>query len=123
MNVTDYLQRIDYRGTLEPTASTLHALHVAHLRHVPFKNLDIACCRLFDLGPVRLFDKIVTRQRGGFCYELNGLYALLLEQLGFAVTRLAARINVCLTADLARIQLYAAANLHQSNSRWPYHLE
>ncbi len=92
MNVTDYLQRIDYCGTLEPTAATLCALHVAHLQHVPFENLDIVRRRLFDLDPVALFDKIVTRRRGGFCYELNGLFALLLEQLGFMVTRLAARV-------------------------------
>jgi N-hydroxyarylamine O-acetyltransferase len=92
MNVTDYLMRIDYRGTLEPTAATLRGLHVAHLQRVPFENLDIARRRLFDLDPAALFDKIVTRQRGGFCYELNGLFALLLEQLGFRVTRLAAGV-------------------------------
>jgi N-hydroxyarylamine O-acetyltransferase len=92
MNLTDYLQRINYRGTLEPTAATLRALHIAHLQHVPFENLDIHRRRLFDLDPAALFDKIVMRRRGGFCYELNGLFALLLEQLGFEVTRLAARV-------------------------------
>jgi N-hydroxyarylamine O-acetyltransferase len=92
MNVLDYLNRIHYHGPLEPTAATLHALHAAHLQHVPFENLDISRRRLFDLDPAALFDKIVTRRRGGFCYELNGLFALLLEQLGFKVTRLAARV-------------------------------
>jgi N-hydroxyarylamine O-acetyltransferase len=92
MNVADYLTRIEYRGTLEPTPATLRALHVAHLLHVPFENLDIQRRRLFTLDPEALFDKIVTRRRGGFCYELNGLFALLLEQLGFMVTRLAARV-------------------------------
>ncbi len=92
MNVSEYLTRIDYRGTLEPTAATLRDLHVAHLLRVPFENLDIAHRRLFDLDPAGLFDKIVTRRRGGFCYELNGLFALLLEQMGFQVTRLAASV-------------------------------
>lgn len=92
MNVADYLQRINYRGALEPAAATLRALHVAHLQHVPFENLDIHRRRLFDLDPVALFDKIVTRRRGGFCYELNGLFAWLLEQTGLKVTRLAARV-------------------------------
>ena len=92
MNVTDYVQRIEYDGALEPTAATLRGLHVAHLQHVPFENLDIVRHRLFDLDPAALFDKIVTRRRGGFCYELNGLLALLLEHLGFQITRLAARV-------------------------------
>ncbi len=92
MNVTAYLQRMNYRGTLEPTAATVRALHVAHLQHVPFENLDVMRRRLFNLDPAALFDKIVTHRRGGFCYELNGLFALLLEQLGFKVTRLAARV-------------------------------
>ncbi len=92
MNVPDYLKRIHYHGSLGPTAATLRALHVAHLQHVPFENLDIVRRRLFNLEPGALFDKIVTNRRGGFCYELNGLFALLLEQLGFKVTRLAARV-------------------------------
>jgi N-hydroxyarylamine O-acetyltransferase len=92
MNLTAYLQRLHYHGTLEPSAVTLRALHAAHLQHVPFENLDIHHRQLFDLNPTALFDKIVTRRRGGFCYELNGLFALLLEQVGFTVTRLAARV-------------------------------
>jgi N-hydroxyarylamine O-acetyltransferase len=92
MDFTAYLDRIHYHGLLEPTRATLRALHVAHLLHVPFENLDICQRRLFDLDPVVLHDKIVTHRRGGFCYELNGLLALLLEQLGFSVTRLAARV-------------------------------
>ncbi len=92
MNLTDYLRRINYHGTLEPTAATLRALHVAHLQQVPFENLDIYRRQLFDLDPAALFDKMVRRRRGGFCYELNGLFALLLQHLGFEVTRLAARV-------------------------------
>jgi N-hydroxyarylamine O-acetyltransferase len=92
MNALDYLNRIHYHASLEPTAATLRALHVAHLQQVPFENLDIYRRRLFDLDPAALFDKIVICRRGGFCYELNGLFALLLEQLGFRVTRLTARV-------------------------------
>ncbi len=92
MDFATYLERIDYHGSLAPTAETLRALHEAHLLQVPFENLDIVCRRLFSLDPSALFDKIVTRRRGGFCYELNGLFALLLEELGFGVAHLAARV-------------------------------
>lgn len=91
MNRDAYLDRIGYAGSLAPTAATLAALHVAHLRAVPFENLDISLGRPIRLDRPSLYAKIVTRRRGGFCYELNGLFAWLLEDLGYAVDHLAAR--------------------------------
>ncbi|MEP7190410.1 MAG: arylamine N-acetyltransferase [Roseiflexaceae bacterium] len=92
MDVQAYLRRINYRGELAPTAATLRELHRAHLLAVPFENLDIQLGRPILLDEQALFDKIVTRRRGGFCYELNGLFALLLRALGFEVTLLAAGV-------------------------------
>jgi N-hydroxyarylamine O-acetyltransferase len=91
-NVRAYLARIGYRGPLAPTAGTLRAMHVAHLYTVPFENLDIGLGRPLSLQLPALFDKIVMRRRGGFCYELNGLFAWLLETLGYSVTYLSARV-------------------------------
>lgn len=90
MNVSAYLQRINYEGALEPNSETLRALHLAHLISVPFENLDVHLDRPIVLDLATLFDKIVTCGRGGFCYELNGLFASLLKNLGFAVTYLSA---------------------------------
>ena len=87
-----YLDRIGYSGPAPPTVTTLRALHHAHLRTVPFENLDIHLGRPIILDETLLFAKIVTRRRGGFCYELNGLFAALLRDLGFRVTMLAARM-------------------------------
>jgi N-hydroxyarylamine O-acetyltransferase len=67
-------------------------LHRAHVMTVPFENLDIHLGRPISLAPADLFRKIVSSRRGGYCFELNGLFALLLEALGIAVTRLAARV-------------------------------
>jgi N-hydroxyarylamine O-acetyltransferase len=86
-----YLRRIGYRGPRDPTPQTLQALHTAHMLSVPFENLDIPQ-RPIILDEDALFDKIVTRRRGGFCYELNGLFAALLRVLGFDVTLLSARV-------------------------------
>ena len=58
---------------------------------VPFENLDIGQKRPIRLDLGSLWDKIVVRRRGGFCYEVNGLFAWLLEQIGFDVTYLNAR--------------------------------
>ena len=86
-----YLDRIGYHGSLAPTEETLRGLHLAHLRAIPFENLDIHLSRLIVLEEDALFAKIVGHRRGGFCYELNGLFAALLRELGFGVTMLAAQ--------------------------------
>jgi N-hydroxyarylamine O-acetyltransferase len=93
VNTAAYLDRIGYRGPLDPSAVTLRNLHRAHLLAVPFENLDIHLGRPIVLHETNLFDKIVRRRRGGFCYELNGLFAALLRQLGFDVTMLAAGVS------------------------------
>jgi N-hydroxyarylamine O-acetyltransferase len=90
MEIAAYLQRIGYSGSRVPNADTLRGLHLAHLRAVPFENLDIHLRRPISLDPQRLFQKIVVERRGGFCYELNGLFAVLLRALGYCVTYLAA---------------------------------
>src|SRR5689334_17036776 len=92
LDIPTYLQRIAYRGSLQPTAATLRALHQAHMLAVPFENLDIHLGRPLLLDRPALFEKIVARRRGGFCYELNGLFAALLQALGFDVTMLSARV-------------------------------
>jgi N-hydroxyarylamine O-acetyltransferase len=92
MDVQRYLERINYSGSTAPTLDTLRAVHLAHMRAVPFENLDIPRGWRIDLDESKLFDKIVTRRRGGFCYELNGLFAALLSSLGFGVDMLAARV-------------------------------
>lgn len=92
MDVQAYLQRISYGGSLAPTAQTLRNLQVAHLLTVPFENLSIHSGEPIILEDDALFDKIVGRRRGGFCYELNGLFAALLRALGFKVDTLSARV-------------------------------
>lgn len=91
-NVTDYLRRLNYTGSTVPTAETLRQLHLAHLQTVPFENLSIHSGEPIVLDDDALFEKIVRRRRGGFCYELNGLFASLLTELGFSAVKLSARV-------------------------------
>ena len=92
MNITDYLDRINYHGPLAPTAETLRGLQVSHLLTVPFENLSIHARQPIALDDNALFEKIVKRRRGGFCYEANGLFAALLRALGFDVKMLSAEV-------------------------------
>jgi N-hydroxyarylamine O-acetyltransferase len=92
LKVEEYLSRINYRGPTEATAETLRRLQVAHLRAVPFENLSIHAGEPIVLDDGALFEKIVRRRRGGFCYEVNGLFAALLGELGFDVRMLSAGV-------------------------------
>jgi N-hydroxyarylamine O-acetyltransferase len=87
-----YLRRIAYTGPLDVSPDTLRGLHLAHLHAVPFENLDIHLGRPLSLDGTALFDKVVICRRGGFCYELNGLFCALLRDLGFRVTMLSAEV-------------------------------
>ena len=93
MQLNDYLDRIGYRGPIAPTSATLRALHRAHLLAVPYENLDIHLGRALVLDERRIFDKIVRSRRGGWCYEMNGLFAWALRQLGFPVRLLAGAVT------------------------------
>jgi len=90
--LTAYLDRIAAGRPRALDDATLGALHRAHLMAVPFENLSIHLAEPISLDEGDLLDKIVTRRRGGFCYELNGAFALLLQALGAHVVRVAARV-------------------------------
>lgn len=92
MDTAAYLERINYRGPVVPSAETLRQLQNAHLLAVPFENLSIHSHEPIVLDDEALFDKIVLRRRGGFCYELNGLFAALLNAVGFDVKMLSASV-------------------------------
>src|SRR6266536_570638 len=87
-----YLDRIGAGRPAKADTAALRSLHRAHLLTVPFENLSIHLGEPISLEPGELIDKIVTRRRGGFCYELNGAFALLLGALGFDVGLLSARV-------------------------------
>ncbi len=93
LDLDAYLKRIAYAGALRANADTLRGLHRAHAAAIPFENLDIVLGRTIELALDSVQDKLVRRRRGGYCYEHNLLFAAVLERLGFAVTRLAARVQ------------------------------
>jgi N-hydroxyarylamine O-acetyltransferase len=87
-----YLQRIGAASYGVPDLEQLASLQNQHLLEVPFENLDVMWGNPIRLHLDELYDKIVNRRRGGFCYELNGLFAWLLSSLGYSVDLLSARV-------------------------------
>ena len=92
MRISDYLSRIGLEALPPPTLDGLRLLQDHHMRHVPFENLDVLLGRPLDLSSEVLFEKIITRSRGGYCFELNTLYASLLSQIGFDPVPMLARV-------------------------------
>lgn len=91
-NIDAYFERIGFSGSIAPTLQTLEQLHQLHPAAIPFENLD----PLLDV-PVRLDlrnleQKLLFEKRGGYCFEQNLLFKAMLEDLGFGVTGLAARV-------------------------------
>ncbi|MFJ8672534.1 arylamine N-acetyltransferase [Streptomyces sp. NPDC093589] len=87
-----YLERIEAVRPAFPDADALRTLQLSHLRAVPFENLAIHLGEEIVLAEQPVLDKIVGARRGGFCYELNGAFAALLDALGYDVELLSARV-------------------------------
>ena len=88
-----YLSRISAgpEDSFEPSRDSLELLQIKHLKNVPFENLDIHWKRPIVLDTNSFYEKIVANKRGGFCYELNGLFEMLLRSMGFETRLVSAR--------------------------------
>jgi N-hydroxyarylamine O-acetyltransferase len=88
-----YLARIGFDGTPRADFATLASLHAAHVNAIPFEGLDPLLGRPVKLDLASVQDKLVDSRRGGYCFEQNTLLKAALEELGFKVTALGARVR------------------------------
>jgi N-hydroxyarylamine O-acetyltransferase len=88
-----YFTRIGYTGGAAPSLTTLRDLHRAHLLAIPYENLDIHLGVPLTLDADRMFAKLVDEHRGGWCYEMNGVFASVLQSLGFQVRLVAGTVG------------------------------
>ncbi len=91
-NINKYLKRINYEGELKPNLTVLKNLHKKHLLNIPFENLDIHYKKPIILEISKINEKIISKNRGGFCYELNSLFNELLKYIGFETKIISARV-------------------------------
>ncbi|VXB96587.1 arylamine N-acetyltransferase family protein [Maribacter litoralis] len=94
MDVQVYLDRIDFEDTIALHKNVLFKLQRKHLLNIPFENLDIHYNRKIKLSVPAIYQKIINEKRGGFCYELNGLFHSLLKQIGFDAKLISARVHI-----------------------------
>jgi len=89
-----YFDRIGYDGPRTPMLATLDAIVLAHIKAIPFENIDVLLGRGIDLDIDAIADKLVTRRRGGYCFEHNTLLLRVLTGLGFDATPISARVRI-----------------------------
>ena len=98
-NLEAYANRIGYGGKFEPTLAVLQDIALAHASHIPFESLDVLLGNPILLDPASLENKLVTSNRGGYCFEQNGLMLGVLAQIGFQVQPLSGRVRIFSTRD------------------------
>lgn len=101
MRLAGYLERIGYDGPVAADLACLTAIHRRHLLAIPYENLDVQLREPLDLDPARIYDKLVVRRRGGWCYEMNGLLGWALAEIGFRVTRMVGGVLRAVHGDAA----------------------
>lgn len=95
MDPAPYLERLGVARPPAPSLDAVRALQLAHIERVPFENADVLAGRPISLDASALVKRLTEpgSRRGGFCYQLNGAFAVLLAALGFEVDLLAARFH------------------------------
>lgn len=93
MELSFYLERIGYVGSVTPTYSCLAAIHRAHAFTIPYENLDVILGRVVDFDLERIYAKLVASPRGGWCYETHILLEWALREIGFDVLTVTAGIH------------------------------
>ncbi|NYT40513.1 arylamine N-acetyltransferase [Sphingomonas sp. R-74633] len=101
MDLQAYFARTGGERPTAPDHAALAVLIRTHLASFPFENLDVQLGRPVSIDPDAIFDKLVTRGRGGWCFEQNGLFGRVLEALGYEVRRISAGVMRQVQGEMA----------------------
>src|ERR1044072_9448666 len=114
-----YFARIGYDGPREPTLDVLRALHALHPAAIPFEAVDVMLGVGVDLAPAVVDDKIITRRRGGYCFEQNSLFKRALLALGFQAEGLTGRVRwMSAPDDPPTARSHMAVRVTVGGERW-----
>jgi len=118
MDLAAYFQRIGYRGRYQPDLALLSALTAAHTQAIPFENLDVLLGARISLEPDALFQKLIVERRGGYCFEQNGLFLQVLQELGFQVTPISARVRLQRPRDFTPPRTHVFLRVELEGESW-----
>ena len=91
--IAEYFARVGYAGSGSADLNALRAVHALHVAAIPFENFSPFLGQAVSLETEALEAKIIKKRRGGYCYEQNGLFKSILEEMGFGVRSVVARIH------------------------------
>lgn len=116
--VGDYLHRIGLDAVPPATPEGLTRLQRSHRLTIPFENLDVQLGQPILLDGDHVFNKLVTRRRGGYCFEQNRLFGDMLALMGFASRPLLARVRLRLPADALPPRTHTLLLLDFDGDHW-----
>ncbi|TGM64253.1 arylamine N-acetyltransferase [Leptospira meyeri] len=113
-----YFDRIGYKGSRNPSLDLLNNISLAHVRSIPFENLDILLGKDIDISLDAVFEKLIIQRRGGYCFEQNGLLLSVLNKLGFEVTPISARVRLDKPRDFTPPRTHVFLRVELSGNSW-----
>lgn len=113
-----YFARIGYEGPRDVSVETLHNLIAAHVQAIPFENCDVLLGARIALDTASLQKKLVYDRRGGYCFEQNGFFLLMLETLGFGVTPVSARVRINRPRDFTPPRTHLFTRVEINGESW-----
>lgn len=113
-----YLSRIGLAAAPPVSGEGLIALQAAHRSRIPFENLDVMLGRPILIDSASAFDKLVTQRRGGYCFEQNRLFADMLEEMGFPVRPLLARVLLGAPPESVTPRTHVLLHLEVDGAPW-----
>ena len=118
LDLSAYFERIGYDGPLAPSLATLNGIIAAHTQCIPFENLDVLLGREIALDNASLRKKLIENNRGGYCFEQNGLLISVLEILGFEVAPISARVRIGSERDHIPPRTHLFARVEIEGTSW-----
>ncbi|MEU3384235.1 arylamine N-acetyltransferase family protein [Streptomyces albidoflavus] len=118
LDLDAYLARVGYDGPREPTLAVLRDLQRAHTTGIPFENVHAVLGRELPLDLPSVQARLVHGRRGGYCFEHVGLFAAVLERLGFHVTGMMGRVSLGADKVLPATHGLLAVTARDDERRW-----
>ncbi len=117
-NLGAYFERIGDRGPRDATLATLNRIVEAHVRTIPFENVDVLMGVRISVDPAAVEQKLILGGRGGYCFEQNTYLREVLVALGFQVQAMSARVRFQKPTDVVPSRTHIFLRVELDGVSW-----